>query len=139
MASAGMDRRTGRLLRDFAHVVQSIEDILTTDIAERITREWYGFPGFKMLGELLNEPNLLRFFQLVAVALTMRQLNGLPAEPRFRIVKLSLLEATRAGEITCRIEGEYLPRGHLGDFTPAGARSVILTNADGRFTASEGL
>ncbi len=127
MSSVGMDRVTGRIIRGFAHVVQSVGDILTTNIGERIHREWYGFPGFRLLGEPLN-----RF-----TPLTMRQKNGLPVEPRFRVIRAVPLAATRQGEFRCRLEGEYMPRGHLGDFTVEGKRKIVLTNAGNRFTAIE--
>ena len=115
MASAGMDRESGRILTDYDHVAQSIGKVLTTQITERVMREWFGFPGFAMLGESMNRRNLARFLQLIAIALTKRQLNGLPAEPRFRVVKVVPVSTARDGNFECRVEGEYLPRGHLGD------------------------
>ncbi|KAB0269065.1 baseplate assembly protein [Microvirga brassicacearum] len=137
MSSAGMDRETGRLIHNFDHVAQSIGDVLTTGIGQRAVREWYGFPGLAMLGENMNHDNLVKFFQIVAIALSMRQKNGLPVEPRFRVIKIVPLEALRSGEFACRLEGEYLPRGHLGDFTPAGKRRVVLSGSGSRFTAVE--
>ncbi|MBN9444382.1 baseplate assembly protein [Bosea sp. (in: a-proteobacteria)] len=132
-----MDRVTGRIIRGFAHVVQSVGDILTTNIGERIHREWYGFPGFRLLGEPLNRFTLVKFLNLIFIALTMRQKNGLPVEPRFRVIRAVPLAATRQGEFRCRLEGEYMPRGHLGDFTVEGKRKIVLTNAGNRFTAIE--
>lgn len=137
MASVGMNRETGRLIRDFDHVTQSIGDILTTNIAERVIREWYGFPGFSLLGEPMNRVNLVRLLQLIAIALSMRQLNGLPAEPRFRIARMVPLSTERDGNFSCRLDGEYMPLGHLGDFTPEGQRKVILSQSGSRFVAAD--
>lgn len=137
MTSVGMDRRTGRIIRGFDHVAQSIGDILTTNIGERIHREWYGFPGFRYLGEPLNRETLVKFLNMIYVALTMRQKNGLPVEPRFKVKRTVPLEANRQGEFKCRLEGEYMPRGHLGDFTVEGTRRIVLTNTGNRFTAVE--
>lgn len=137
MSSVGMDRVTGRLIGGFDHVVQSIGDILTTNIAERMYREWYGFPGFRLLGELLNRATLIKFLNLIVIALTLRQKNGLPVEPRFKVTRVTPLSADRQGEFACRIEGEYMPRGHLGDFTVEGKKKIVLTRSGNRFTAIE--
>ena len=135
MASLGMDRETGRMLTNFDHVAQSIGKILTTQISERVMREWFGFPGFSMLGESMNRRNLVRFLQLMAIALSKRQLNGLPAEPRFRVSKLVPLAVDRQGNFECRVEGEYLPRGHLGDPTPESALAFSVKRNETGFTA----
>ncbi|MFC5509268.1 GPW/gp25 family protein [Bosea massiliensis] len=137
MSSVGMSRETGRLIFGFDHVVQSVGDILTTNIAERLFREWYGFPGFRLLGEPLNQVTLVKFLNLIFIALTLRQKNGLPVEPRFRVTRAVPLEANRQGEFLCRLEGEYMPRGHLGDFTVEGKKKIVITNAGDRFTAIE--
>ncbi|MCZ8101547.1 MAG: hypothetical protein O9972_27055 [Burkholderiales bacterium] len=137
MSSVGMNRETGRLIYGFDHVVQSIGDILTTMIGQRVLREWYGFPGFRLLGEPMNRPVLVRFLQLLSIALTMRQLNGLAVEPRFRVTKIVPVSVNRQGEFAVRLEGEYLPRGHLGDDTPEGKKKIVLTQAGDRFTAIE--
>lgn len=135
MASAGMDRETGRLLTDFDHVAQSVGKVLTTQITERIMREWFGFPGFAMLGENMNRRNLTRFLQLIAIALTKRQLNGLPAEPRFRVVKVMPIAVGRDGHFECRIEGLYLPRGHLGDERSERDLAIGVNRTSGGFSA----
>lgn len=131
MSSLGVSRLTGRPLSDFEHTLQSIEVILTTGIGDLLIREWFGFPGVRLLGENLTASTVIRFFQCVVMALSMRQLNGLPAEPRFRVVKVVPLGADRQGNFSFRIEGEYMPRGHLGDTTVEGARSAILSRASG--------
>lgn len=122
MSSLGVDWRTGKWLSGWPHVLQSIEVILTTHIGDRIAREWFGFPGARLLGELANEQTIVKFFQTIAMALTIRQLNGLPAEPRFRLTKIVPLEITRDGHLRVRLDGTYYPRGHLGDFSPEDSR-----------------
>lgn len=135
MASAGMDRESGRLLTNFDHVAQSVGKVLTTQITERIMREWFGFPGFAMLGENMNRRNLARFLQLIAIALTKRQLNGLPAEPRFRVIKVTPLVVGRDGAFECRLEGLYLPRGHLGDERTERELAIGVNRSHDGFTA----
>lgn len=124
MASFGTDAETGRGLSDFDHVVQSIGIILTTGIGERIMREWFGYPGLALLGELANEFTIIRFWNAVLTALTVTQLNGLPTEPRFRIIKIGTRTIDRSGLYECSIEGQYMPRGHLGDFTVEARRTI---------------
>lgn len=130
MASSGVDWRTGKPITDFDHVAQSIEVILSTTIGSRIMREWFGFPGIRLLGELENEVTIVRFFGTIAMTLSITQLNGLPAEPRFRLLKIVPTEVTREGTLGVRLDGIYYPRGHLGDFSQTDARlsSVWIEN-----------
>ena len=136
--SVGMDRETGRVITGFDHVLQSIGDIFSTELAERPLREWYGFPGLRLLGEPMNEANILRFFQDLVSALEVIELNGLPREPRFKIIQIVPLAAERSGNLSCRLEGEYRPRGHLGDFTPATVKRILISGAGDKFSAIDG-
>lgn len=124
--SAGINRETGRLLTDFDHVVQSIGVIFSTGIGSAVLREWFGFPGMSLLGKLATATTISRFFRAIALALTLRQLNGLPAEPRFRLVKITPISLGRDGNLVVLLEGIYFPRGHLGDFTPESGTPVKL-------------
>jgi phage baseplate assembly protein W len=130
MASLGTDAATGKPLADFDHVVQSIGIILTTGIGERVMREWFGYPGLALLGELANEQTILRFWNAVVTALTVLQVNGLPTEPRFRIVKINSTRIDRSGLYEVQVEGDYMPRGHLGDFTVDSRRSMRVIDGD---------
>ncbi len=131
MASFGTDAETGRGLADFDHVVQSIGIILTTGIGERLMREWFGYPGLALLGELANEFTIVRFWNAVITALTLIQLNGLPTEPRFRIIGIRTKKIDRSGLYEVELEGEYMPRGHLGDFTVEARRTFRVVRANG--------
>ena len=50
--TAGVDRQTGRLLTESAHIAQSIGDILSTPIGTRVMREDYG----SLVPELIDHP-----------------------------------------------------------------------------------
>lgn len=126
----GVNRDTGKPLGGYDHVVQCIGVILTTFIGERTMREWFGFAGLGLLGELGNDRTIIRFWNAVLTALTAKQLSGLPAEPRFRIVKIHTKSINRAGEYVAEIEGDYMPRGHLGDFTVEGRRTFRVARDD---------
>lgn len=113
----GMDRRTGARLSGWPHVLQSIEDIMTTRFGERVMRRDYGSLVPRILGENMVPETYVRFFAAVGVALEQ--------EPRVRLIQIKPLSVGRDGRSGIRLELEYRPRGHLGDFTPEGAKRVV--------------
>jgi phage baseplate assembly protein W len=126
MSSLGMDRETGMSLTGWSHVMQSVADILTVRVGEQFLRRWYGSPAVRLLGELGNQRNIVRFFNVVKIAIDLW-------EPRYRIRRIIPLSLDRAGTFAFQIEGTYYPRGHLGDFTPAGVRRVTISADGGSF------
>lgn len=127
---AGVDCTTGRLLDGWPHVVQSIIVIITTGYGERMLRRWFGSSVPQLLGENLTTPTVVRFFAALIAALEVREVDtGLPREPRFKIVKITPKRVDRSGELRLEILGVYMPRGHLGDFTPEDTRTITLTQS----------
>lgn len=131
----GVDRTNGRPLESFAHVVQSIDVIFSTSIGERVMRRHFGSSAPILLGRLMTAKTVLRFFHLVAVALELW-------EPRFKIARVTAVnpgpDQVRLGRLAFIIEGEYRPRGHLGDPTPEGKMRRLTVAASGaRFIVSE--
>lgn len=126
----GMDRRTGRSLGGWDHVVQSLEVIFSTRIGERVMRRSFGSDVPALLGEPLSEPTALRFFTAIIVAIELW-------EPRYRVRQVAIEpaqnspEALRAGRLRLAIIGEYRPRGHLGDPTPEARDRVVHVSAAG--------
>lgn len=120
-----MDRRTGRVLIDWAHVAQSIADILTTLKFTRLMRRDYGSDAPLLIDKPMNDASLLDFYVATAEALDRW-------EPRFELGNVSFVAANRNGQATLLLEGTYIPRGHLGDKTPAQIpdRSLTLLLAD---------
>jgi hypothetical protein len=55
--------------------------------------------------------------------------TGLPREPRFKITRITPRRVDRSGELRLEIFGVYMPRGHLGDFTPEDMRTITLTQS----------
>lgn len=130
--SLGLDRRTGKVLTDWAHVVQSIEDILTTRILTRVMRRDYGSDWPRLVDAPMNEQTLLLFYVTAAEALDRW-------EPRFELVEVYFLDADASGRATLRLVGNYLPRGHKGDRTPANDNALVLDlvqMAEGVFRAA---
>ena len=117
--SIDMDAGTGANISGWSHVLQSIEDFMTTRFGERIMREFYGsmIPAF--LGENLNTQTVVPFFTAIAAAVEQW-------EPRFRIIQIVPESVGRDGRLQVHMEGEYRPRALLGDFTPEGARRVTV-------------
>ncbi len=123
--SVGMDRRTGRVLRDWPHVVQSIGDIFETRFGTRIMREWYGSFVPNLLGRLITPQEVVPYFAAITSAIEQW-------EPRFRVTQISVVKVTRDGQLHFYLDGEYRPRALYGDFTAEGARRLdAYANPDG--------
>jgi phage baseplate assembly protein W len=120
MSSTGIDRRTGRILTDCDHVVQSLEVIFTTHFGEREMRRTFGSNVPPILGrENIVPSTFLKFATAIIVSIEL-------FEPRFRIKQVTFPgarnspEGVRRGKVGMAMLGEYRPRGHLGDPTPDG-------------------
>jgi hypothetical protein len=120
---AGIDATTGRVLAGWPHVVQSIQILLTTRLGDRVMRRWVGAVTAAILGRLVNRQNMLRLLQSIAVAIEL-------FEPRFRLISVTPTTIDRTGRVAIVLEGQYLPRGHLGDTRPEGTRRIQLTLND---------
>lgn len=129
MAGYGIDRVTGQPLSGWPHVAQSLGVILTTRFGERVMRRWFGSLVPNLLGENMTTQTFVRFFAAVGSALEQ--------EPRVRLIQVLPLSVSRDGSAELRIEVEYRPRGHLGDFTTEGRKRVTLVNSAGQFVVRE--
>lgn len=117
--SAGMNRRTGRWLRGWAHVTQSIEIIVTTAIRSRVMRREFGGEAGRLIDANMNDRALLAFYSTIAVAL-------LKWEPRFELTNVGFDHLGADGATVLRLVGTYYPRGHLGDRSASEQRSYTL-------------
>jgi len=116
-----MDRRTGRPLAGWPHVVQSIEDILTTPVLTRVMRRHYGSEAPKLVDAPMNSASLLALYVAIAEALDAW-------EPRFELKRVAFSAAGADGAATIALHGVHFPDGHRGDRTPDNGeeRSVTL-------------
>ena len=117
--SIDMDAGTGGDINGWPHVIQSMADFFATRFGERVMREWYGSAVPALLGENMNEATIVPFFSAVASAIEQW-------EPRFRVVRVVPERVGRDGVLRVTVEGEYRPRALLGDFTPDGAKRVVV-------------
>ena len=127
MARAGMDRATGRLLAGWEHCAQSIAVILTTRIGWRVMRRRFG-AQVRELQDLNPDPaTLLRLYAAIAEALRLW-------EPGFRLSKIAATRIGADGVALFEIEGQYFPRGHLGDYSAGETRAARLAANDAGFS-----
>ena len=123
--SVGFDRETGAVITDWEHVSQSIGLSLTTPRFTRVMRRLFGSDLAGMIDAPMNSQNMLRVIRAVAEALQPRLIEGRQyGEPRFKLEKVQVNKADAYGRLTITVRGQYLPRGHLGDTTPAGNRQA---------------
>lgn len=119
---AGIDWTSGKKIEAWPAVVQAIEILFTTQIGSRVMLRSYGANLGRLLGSPMTVATLTKFRAGLTAALELW-------EPRFR-VRMALINAAgdvnspetmRLGQLKGLIfEGEYRPRGHLGDPTPEG-------------------
>lgn len=97
---SGMNKHTGRLIEsDRDHLMQSIEDILTTPKGSRVMNREYGSDLFLLVDAPVA--NKVDIYAAVAEALDR-------FEPRFDLKEVSL-DGNSEGVVEIVIRGEYLP------------------------------
>lgn len=122
--SIDLNAGTGADITGWDHVLQCIEDFFTTEFGQRVMREWYGSVVPRFLGETLNTQTVVPFFAAIASAIEQW-------EPRYQITRVTPESVGRDGRLRIVMEGVYRPRALLGDFTPDGARRVVIAGGLG--------
>lgn len=120
-SSTGVSASAGTVLGDWDHVRQSIVTILTTPIGSRVMRREFGSNLFDLIDARMVQRNVLAVYSATALAIARW-------EPRFRVTRASIDEASAAGRLVLNIFGTYYPRGHVGDYSVAedGAVRVVI-------------
>jgi phage baseplate assembly protein W len=128
----GVDRRTGRVLVGWDHVVQSMATMFITRFHERVLRRWCGTFVPHLLGENATSRVITRFYWAIVTAVDLWEPNyriqHIGVEQRPDNTNLTSVEELRSGHLTTRMVGSYRPRAHLGDPTPETQRSVSMAN-----------
>lgn len=91
-----MNRKTGCLITDTAHIQQSIEDILTTPLGTRVMRRNYGSELFELIDQPHTGANRLRIMAAIITALTLW-------EPRVTIKQVELSAPDLTGKLHINI------------------------------------
>lgn len=109
----GMDRETGKPIESVEHLRQSIRDILSTRIGERVMLRRYGSNLPRLVDEPMNRSTL--------AAIRADIVNALGVwEPRLEVEQV-VLTAASAGSVTFDITLVYLPDGR-----PIALRGVTI-------------
>lgn len=119
MAGTGFNRETGALLSGFDHVRQSIGVILSTPIGSRVMRREFGSELFDLIDRPMTDKVILAIYSAAVTAIARW-------EPRYSVTGIRVTGAQADGTLSIEFAGIYYPRGHLGDFTPAGEQRVII-------------
>jgi phage baseplate assembly protein W len=123
--SAGIDRRTGRPLEGWSHVLQSLHAIFTTPIGARVMRRAFGSAVPGLLGKNLTPNTVARFYIAIILAVELW-------EPRFRVRQVGYPASTNStdnlkqGKFGLRLFGDYRPNALDGDFTVATSKDFVL-------------
>ena len=97
----GINASTGKALSGADHLKQSIRDILTTRIGTRVMRREYGSRLPDLVDNPLGEFLKVELFSAAAEALARW-------EPRFRLDRVYLQNASTQGRIVLALEGRIL-------------------------------
>lgn len=104
---AGVDRRTGKWLQGWPHVVQSIEMIIKTRTLTRVIRREFGSEVPRLQDYPAQERFVLGLYVSVAVGIARW-------EPRFELERLQLVEVNSRGQVGLQLHGIWHELGHLG-------------------------
>ena len=102
--ATGMDRETGKPIDGFEHLKQSIADILSTRIGSRVERRNYGAAVPFLVDRPMNNETLVDLYAETATALRRW-------EPRLKVTRVWISEASEQGNLTLNVRGVYLPSG----------------------------
>lgn len=109
---ADIDRYTGKVIDNLTSAFQGVEIILSTRIGSRVMRREFGGGVVELLGRAITPSLFAAWQQLIGTAIDLW-------EPRFHVRRLTPAgspEQLRLGHAGLKIEVDYRPRGHLGDF-----------------------
>lgn len=87
---------------DFAHLAQSVGDILTTPKGSRVMRRTYGSDLFSLIDSCMNRSGVMDIYAATVQALA-------DWEPRLQVTGVTATPG--AGTITISVTGNYLPNG----------------------------
>jgi hypothetical protein len=102
----GMNVDTGAELAGFAHLEQSIRDILLTPKLSRVMLRDYGSDLFSLIDQPLNEST-----KMAIIAATVGALSTW--EPRIQVQSVTVTADPANGSISINLSALYLPDGQV--------------------------
>jgi phage baseplate assembly protein W len=102
----GMNVDTGAELAGFAHLEQSIRDILLTPKGSRVMLRDYGSDLFALVDQPLNESTKMAIMAATVGALTTW-------EPRIQVQSVTVAADPANGSISIHLTALYLPDGQV--------------------------
>lgn len=115
--SAGMDRRTGRWIKGWAHTSQSLDDIVSTPLAARVMRREYGAEEDALVDKPMKAGALTKPVMAVAVPVNRW-------EPRVHLTRVAIAAAAVTGKLGLTLTAIYRPLALKGDLRPESVMSA---------------
>lgn len=109
----GIDAKTGKMIDPWPHTCQSVKKIFGTMFGERVMREEFGGIVLPFIFQNIDNRTLKLLYWAMVVSIHLW-------EPRFRVTRVipdETPDTRREGEHPVDLRGDFMPRGHLGDFT----------------------
>ena len=119
----GLDRRTGKVITGWEHCAQSIAVIILTRIGTRVLRRPFGSLVPELQDRNATPMRIMQTYAAIAAALRRW-------EPGFRLQTIAITRAGPDGVFVFEMTGVFYPRGHLGDYSAAEARTVAIAAND---------
>lgn len=110
MTRVGISRTTGQVLIGWPHCAQSIGDVVSTLVGERVEARTYGAVVPALQDRPGNTPSVVLHFSAIANALYKW-------EPGYRLRHVGVLELAKDGVAGFGLAGDFFPDGHLGDYS----------------------
>jgi len=114
---SGIDWKTGQIIDGWAHTAQSFAILVTTRKNTRVQRRHVGTDIPNLVDKAVSPLTLIDFYAAIVEASQF--------EPRFRVRRMTT-QPSPEGRPVIAIEGDYFPRGHLGDFSVSEPRTMSL-------------
>ncbi len=117
MARVGVNAETGQLIYGWKHCVQSMREILETEINSRVQRRTFGSQLVDMIDRPQTAETIIDIYSAAAEALEPRVVEGRQyGEPGFVLLRTSI-DAGEPGRVILSLGGVYFENGHLGDYS----------------------
>lgn len=139
----GINSRTLGIISGWPCVEQNLARGFATRYHTRVMRYYVGCFVPHLIGKNTVPTTITRFWWAIATfcelwepryavqRINMKRRTGTDYNPTSGQGVLTSADDIRKGNVSFQLHGLYMPRGHLGDRTPAGKKSVVVIGDDG--------